>query len=475
MRHNWEELTNQLEPFAPIKNEYEVARILGLHRGTVRNAFLRGDMPMSLLGVASKEPESEDDLLATKVSFKETGNEAVLKYKAAEPLTPDEVLKLAEIDPDEWRVTDQRINMWQMGRKAKEVDLTWTDGKADGFVKDEGEINKTYLYQVEVKLTRKNRVAVKTVLHPINFTVFGEAHPTDHTKDDDDLTVLFIADPHFGFRRRAEGLVPIQSREFLNALLTIAGIIKPNVTVWNGDVLDFAEFGSFDTEPELLDNTQMAGIELGWVLSQFRKLSRRQIVIEGNHEVRMQKALVKHLSAAFQLKPIHDLDGHPLMSVPRFLGLDSLDTEWVGGYPSAHVQIGSAKFQHGSIVRKGSGKTISSMINDLTSDRFFGHIHRYEIAQKYLEDEGRSIFVGSPGCACDKLWTPGSDATHNWQLGAFVIHIGRLDGKVASVEHITALPKSPVWFRGHKFLAKSYLPELCKSLPSKYHDWFCGR
>jgi len=469
-KHDWAKLADGLRDGAPYRNEYVVARELSLHRGTVRHAFLRGDLPTDLLeNYMPPTPAKPKDEIGS-MSLKEKGNEAVLKYNAAEPLSAVEVMEIAGINKKEWRVVDKEITMWQMGRKHKKVSLRWTAGKADGFVEDDGTIAKTYLYRIEVKLTRINRVAVKPVLRPINFSVLSSPIHVDH--DDDGLKVLFIADPHFGFRRTRKGLKPIHSRPFINGLLSIADIVKPNVTVWNGDVLDLAEFGSFDTEPELLNNTQMAGLELGWILASFKRHSLRQVVIEGNHEIRLQKAIIKNLSSGYQLTPIHDLEGWPLLSVPRFLGLDSLDTEWIGDYPSGKLKIGSAVFQHGSIVRKGSGKTIGAMIHELTRDRFFGHIHRYEMAQKYVEDEGRSIWVGSPGCACDKLVTPGSNESHNWQLGAFLIHFDKHSGNVNSVEHISAAKDSGALFRGHKFAPAPYTREFRESLPTQYADWF---
>lgn len=466
-RHNWENLADELEPYAPIKSEYEAARILGLSRGTVRNAILRGDLPPSLFG---KEDEDEPDLGEIgKLSIKESGNEATIKYNAAEPLDANEVLEIAGVDKSQWRIVDKDITLWQMGRKAKRVSLEWVAGKATGFVEDSGKIAKTYLYRINVKLTRINRVAVKPVLRPINISVLTSAKSVDYSEDG--LRVLFIADPHFGFRQTWQNLTTIHSRTFINGLLTIARAIRPNVTVWNGDLLDLAEFSRFDSEPELLHSTQLAGIELGWVLAQFKSFSNRQVILEGNHEVRLQKALVKNLSAGYQLKPIHDLEGWPLLSVPRFLGLDELETEWIGNYPSGYLKIGTAKFQHGSIVRAGSGKTISALMSEVTGDRFFGHIHRAELAQKYVEDAERSVWVGSPGCACDKANTPGSDDSHNWQLGAFLIHFSQESGHVQNVEHITAAStESPIWFRGQKFVAKSYLGEMLDSLPGEYAD-----
>ena len=444
-----------------------LAKYLGIPQGTIRDAIYRGDLSGKLVVKKDIANKNNDGF-----SFEESGggNEATIKYKNAEPLTPKEVLELAEIDTSIWKVESHKINMWQVGAKSEEKNLKWEDGAISGYVKNDGKINKTYLYQIDIKLTRIKRIAVQAIFQPLNFSILTESRNVDFDKTG--IKILFIADPHFGFRRTPDGMTPIHSRTFINSLLTVADFVKPNITIWNGDVLDLADFGHFDTKPELLNNTQMAGVELGWVLGQFRQLSKRQIVIEGNHEKRLEKAIIKNLAAGYQLKPIHDLGGHPLMSVPRFLGLESLDTEWIGDYPNGSIKIGKAKFHHGNVVRKGSSKTVSAMINDITSDRFFGHIHRFEMAQKYIEDEGRSVWVGSPGCACDKIQVPGADSSHNWQLGAFLIQMSKESGNVENVEHISSSVNGPTFFRGLAFQHRSYLREFRESLPGEYADWF---
>jgi hypothetical protein len=356
--------------------------------------------------------------------------------------------------------------MWQMGRKDRKVDLTWNDGRMDGTVQDDGNIRKTYLYRLDVKLARRKRIAVKAVLSPIEV----KSEPIEKVdwpyEGKRQTKVLFIADPHFGLRRRNGELIPIHHRAFVGSLMNVAQTVLPDIVIWNGDVLDLADWSSFDTEPELMYNTQLAGMELAWVLSQFRRIAKTQAVIEGNHEIRLKKAIVKNFKASYQLKPVHDMDGDSLMSIPRFLGLKELDTVWADGYPEAHVKVGSVKFEHGSIVRKGSAKTISAMMTEAAGDRFFGHIHRFELATKYVEDLGRSIWVGSPGCACDKNETPGANASHNWQLGAFLIHIN--DGVVSGVEHIRRPADGATNFRGFEIAEFDYLPDYLESIPEQY-------
>ena len=461
---DWAEMAQIIKDDGPFPNMKVVANWLDIPYGTVVDAFKRGDLPVSELD--SEEVVEE----VGKLSFKESGNEATLRFNAGEPLTAGQALEVAGIDTDEWRIVDQSVNMWQVGRKDKRVNLKWVDGKVDGTVDDTGKIHKTYLYQITVKLTRINRVAVKAILTPIQFKVSKPALPELAGKEKP-TTILFIADPHFGFVKSWEQLHPMHHRPFLSSLLSIAATVKPDITVWNGDALDLADFSTFNTPPDLLQQTQLAGIELAWLLSQFRQHTGRQVLMEGNHEKRLEKYIAKNFAAAYQLKPVHELSGPPLMSVSRFLGLDSLDTEWIGDYPSGSFKFGSARFYHGNTVRKGSAKTVSAEAVEATSSRFFGHIHRYELAQKFVEDSGEDIWIGSPGCACDKRWVPGANLGHNWQLGAFLIHFNSA-GRVANVETIKAELEGPTWFRGGTIAESSYFDRFFESLPDEFQGQY---
>ena len=467
-KYDWKGLNEiLLNEFKKYEGFNTVAERLGIPYGTVYDAFERGDLSMDLIEGHTQDVYRDHEERPEVVEFRERGNTAILKFKSAEPLTSEEACELAGIDMEVWRIENQEVGMWQVGRKNKKIDLTWTDGKMDGEVHDSGEIKKEYLYRLSVTLARRKRIAVKAVLSPIEV----KSEPMSATElpygGKLQTKVLFICDPHFGLRRRDGDLIPIHHRQFIGTLMKVAQTVLPDYVVWNGDVLDLADWSSFDTEPELMYNTQLAGMELAWVLSQFRRMAGRgQVVVEGNHEVRLKKAIVKNFKASYELKPVNELDGDSLMSVPRFLGMKDLKTVWIDGYPEASVKIGNVRFTHGNVVRKGSAKTISALMTEAAGDKFFGHIHRFELATKYVEDLGRSIWVGSPGCACDKRETPGANANYNWQLGAFLIHID--DDVVSGVEHIRRSVDGPTTFRGFDIQEFDYLADYLKSIPIEY-------
>lgn len=470
MKHNWETLREEAEAEGPYGSIAAMASQLGLPYGTVYDALKRGDLPAEQIIEAA---EIGSDSQKNGLTFDEDGNEATLKFRGAEPLSKDEVLALAKVDTNEWKVTDTRFNLWQVGRKHTIKDLRIKSGTMSGSIMDDGEIKKEYLYQIEVKLTRIKRIAVKPVIKPVevNFTSRSYSVSKRHCVF---KSILFVTDPHFGFRRQLDGeLTPMHHRKFLSGVLGVAAMTRPDVVLWAGDMLDMADFSSFKTEPELLFNVQLAGIETSWLLSQFGETCDRQIVLEGNHDERLNRALIQNMKSAYQIRPVDELDGPPLMSVPRFLGLSGLDIEWVGGYPDSQVRIGSIKFMHGKIARKGSAKTVGAMIDSAACSKIFGHIHRYELASKYIADTDEEVFVGSPGCACERTQVPGAGLEANWQLGAFFITIFN-DGSVANIEHIRGDKYGEVLFRGEHIVTDNYFADFIEHIPEEYRRQFNG-
>ena len=477
-KYDWNRIKERATKVVEVNGKFssiaDLARDLEIPQSTVFDALIRGDLVEDELvdKTAHQHPFEQEKPIRAQIR----GNRAKIKYNAADPLEPDELLEVAGLDPAEWKITDQEITAWQMGRKKKQVDLNWEDGKATGSVLDEGEIHKEYLYRIAVSLTRINRIPVKAVLQPIQVVDDGLLKTDEPMLSlgtgDDPTEILFIADPHFGFKRLQDNtLLPFQDREFLGGLLSLSSYFKPDLIVWNGDALDLPDVSSFHSDPAILQNVQAAGIEFAWLLGQFKEHCSKQAYLEGNHEERLQREMKKNFQAAFNLKPIHDLQGAPMMSISRFLGLESLGVEWIDGYPDNFLQVGKVRFEHGSTVRKGSARTVAAEIDSATVSRFFGHIHRTELASKHIGDQGKEIFVGSPGCSCIKGRAPGSRGSSNWQTGAFWISLDA-DGEVASVELISKSKQTEgALMRGFHFQG-NYFEQFLSSLPEEWSNLF---
>jgi len=104
-KYDWPKINKRANRFV-FDSIREAAEKLGVPRGTLRHAINRGDVHLTL-----SNPSVPEDILDKKhgFSFTKGKNEATLKYKAAEPLTPEEAARLSGIDLDIWKIESQRI------------------------------------------------------------------------------------------------------------------------------------------------------------------------------------------------------------------------------------------------------------------------------------------------------------------------------------------------------------------------------
>lgn len=422
IKRNWFEINENAETLGPWGSFGEMSKALGIPQSTLRSAVERGELD-------AKHVQQSQKTELNKASVTRKGNFAVAEIRSDKPIDTNELLELVGLDESEWKVERVLVNSWQSARKDSKKELEWVDGIISGSVSDSGQFNKVDLFQTKVWLTRKNRIAVKAVLQPLELKISPLVNfPDPSFIGEGRRRVLFLSDPHFGF----VGGESIHDRGFIGSLISIAEVFGPDTIVWGGDVLDLPDFSKYPTTASMMFHTQKAINELAWVLGQFRQTTKRQIVIEGNHDERFRRLMIDKMKQAYELTPA--LESEPLFSVPRLLNLKELETEWVGNYPDGFVDVGNARFFHGNFSRADSGATVAAIAKTSTMNKFFGHIHRFEIVSKWVPDLEKNILVGSPGCLARPNILPGSKAHTNNGQGAFIITF--VDGEVVTVDHI---------------------------------------
>jgi hypothetical protein len=206
----------------------------------------------------------------------------------------------------------------------------------------------------------------------------------------------------------------------------MAEINKPDEIILLGDMLDLPEWSDkFMISPEFYWTTQPAVNELYWWIKELRQHTNKMIYIEGNHELRMSKAVVKNIIAAYNLKPANEPTSSSL-TVSTLLALDSLGVEYLGPYPNGEYWINdNLRVSHGQIARKGGGKTVNAILTDARNSEIVGHIHRHEMAQKTVHPRrGIKTYVAySPGTVAriDGI-VPAYQARNDWQQGMALVH-----------------------------------------------------
>ena len=281
---------------------------------------------------------------------------------------------------------------------------------------------------------------------------------------------VILPDPQIGYRNLNGIWDPFHDEAAISVALKIMDYLYHNdrvdAVINLGDFLDLPSQGRFDQEAGFAGTTQSA-IDRGHLfLQQQRAAAGEQakiVLIEGNHDRRMEKFILSNSAAAWGLKRAN-MDMLPVMSIPYLLRLDEIDVEYIDAYPAGAYWINrNLRAIHGHKVRSG-GSTAAAYTNDTPHiSTVFGHIHRQEVQSKTVYDRDGSIRSRaiSPGCLCrvDGAVPSVNGSTHvdgtpakfweNWQQGIAVI---TTEGDEFSTE-LVQIDNGVAWFRGKKFIA----------------------
>jgi hypothetical protein len=368
-------------------------------------------------------PKSED----VKVTIKEDGNTREIQTVGSRITTLDQLLVYCQVDPNEWVVERHEINKWEAARKATSKNLNFNEGKVDGFIEDSGGFTVEPLFQVKATLTRRKPEAITPVIQPVNINLkFGK--PVQRKAGM--KSALILPDPQIGFTRdlRTGRLTPFHDRLAMDVVRQIAEVIEPDVSTFLGDINDLSAWSDkFIRMPGFYFTTQPALIESSWYIGHIHNLTREEtIAMVGNHDIRMETQITKHLVEAYQLRSADNLDAAPVMGMDNLLGLSRMGVKLVAEYPGGDVWLNeTTRIIHGLKVRGGAGQTAAAVVKDANETTIFGHIHKFEAASRTIrtrDGSTRTITAYSPGCLCHiDGRVPGSNRDAQWQQGAAVV------------------------------------------------------
>lgn len=215
-------------------------------------------------------------------------------------------------------------------------------------------------------------------------------------------TAVATADHQIGYR----GSEPFHDDAAIMIASRIIGIEQPDQILYCGDFLDLAAQSRWEPEPGFAGTTQTA-IDRGHeLIAVDRSLAptAKIVLIEGNHDRRMEKFVMSRTMSAFGLRKANSPDSWPVMSIPNLLRLDELKVEYIDAYPAGAWWVNDKlRAIHGDKVRS-AGSTASAYANSTPHiSTIFGHTHRAEIQSKtVLSDRNskvRSMSI-NPGCMC---------------------------------------------------------------------------
>jgi predicted phosphodiesterase len=215
------------------------------------------------------------------------------------------------------------------------------------------------------------------------------------------------ADTQIGFRRLADGtLDPFHDAKAMDVFARAAYKMQPDKIQILGDFLDLASQGRFAQEAAFASTTQEA-IDAGHkFLATLRAMCPEAeiIVIEGNHDKRMQNFIEANALAAFGLKRANMPESWPVMSLPSLLRLDELGIRYVDAYPAAtDWDNDTTRNIHGTKANS-KGSTTAQYVHQVPHlNTWAGHTHRVEITyHSVIGPRGEAIesYSANPGCLC---------------------------------------------------------------------------
>ena len=215
------------------------------------------------------------------------------------------------------------------------------------------------------------------------------------------------ADTQIGFRRLPDGTMdPFHDTDAMALFIEVCRTYQPDKITVLGDFLDLASQGRFAQEASFAQTTQPS-IDAGHVfLASLRAACPDAdiIVIEGNHDLRMQHFIESNALAAFGLKRAGMPESWPVMSLPFLLRLDELNIRYVDAYPAATDWDNDLTRNIHGTKANSKGSTMAQYVHQLPHvNTWAGHTHRCEIVYRtVLGPRGEPIesYAANPGVLC---------------------------------------------------------------------------
>ena len=212
--------------------------------------------------------------------------------------------------------------------------------------------------------------------------------------------------------------VPFEDKRTLRAVEAYMDDHRWDGYINLGDFLDFRELSRFE-EGNLRDN-KISAIRRSYAagnaildrhvdIIRRRNRAARMVLIEGNHEYRIEAYLDKHPEAA------------GLVEVPVGLRLKERAIDWIPFWSLGKLfRLGNAYFGHGRF----TGKYHAAKHADHYGVCFYyGHVHDIMTFPRVQHGNDKTIEAASLGCLCRYDQTYIAGAPTNWQQGFAVFHV----------------------------------------------------
>ena len=239
----------------------------------------------------------------------------------------------------------------------------------------------------------------------VNVTVKGSAQRVDRVLGM--KLALKSADPQIGFRILDDGTIePFHDDAAMAVFVEACRVMQPDKITILGDFLDLAGQSRWAQEAGFARTTQMSFDRGHQFLAELRAVcpDAEILLIEGNHDARMQGFIMTNALSAFGLKKANLPDSWPVMSIPSLLRLDDLDVQYVDAYPAATDWDNDLTRNIHGTRANSKGSTMAQYVHELPHvNTWAGHTHRCEIVYRtVIGARGVAVesYAANPGVLC---------------------------------------------------------------------------
>ena len=322
------------------------------------------------------------------------------------------MLKDRGFDPDEWEIVSLTVNQWEAPLK--------------------GQRGVQTLEQTKASLRQKPKFLgefVKTIKDLNQTDGFSPQPRLKKSKDSTEFLVV-LGDSQLPF---ANEILTELSHSFLQDT-------KPDGLIYIGDLIDFDNLSRFTPKPDF-ESTAQQGIEIGYKTLRDLKDSAglkngdKLIFLEGNHEFRLQKALLDRLPQLFGIKKADvGSEERSVLHLSNLMRFDEIGWHWASeradSYPHAEYSItDDLVATHGYVVRQKAGMSALASLDKMESSIIMGHTHRLAITHhtRWRKSEPKLYSAIETGTLAD-LSGLGYSKNPDWQGGFVTLEINNKTG-----------------------------------------------
>jgi predicted phosphodiesterase len=222
--------------------------------------------------------------------------------------------------------------------------------------------------------------------------------------------LIVLPDPHI--RAKAGG----EDKRSIAAVEKYIKDAKPDEIICIGDFMDFnciSDHNAFNLRATEGETVQADYAEGNKVLDRWQKLAPKVVLLEGNHDYRVERFIDAYpkMAGAFEM----DVG----------LNLKKRGVKWVRSWSEGEIyRVGNANFIHGLYVNEHHAK---KHVEAFGSSIFYGHTHDIQLFSKVTAGDNKTTVGQSLGCLCDYRQQYMKGKPNRWQQ-AFAEFYVRPDG-----------------------------------------------